>query len=91
MIKGKPYGKRLEEANNPNHFFIVRCGVPTSAYLIGYLILRIILETQRQTTELMIPGQPIIDFILLSLILIFAICLLLFAQLIAPYRYREVG
>ncbi|ATZ16658.1 prolipoprotein diacylglyceryl transferase [Entomoplasma freundtii] len=91
LLKGNPNGRDLEQANNPHRYLTIRCGVQTSCYLIGYLILRIILETQRLGTELMIPEQPIIDFILLSLILTFAICLLFVAQLIAPYRYREVG
>jgi phosphatidylglycerol---prolipoprotein diacylglyceryl transferase len=54
--------------NNPNQFLIIRCGVLTGAYIIGYLILRITLETQRAVTELVIPGIPIADFIILGLI-----------------------
>lgn len=90
-IRGNLMGVQLEALHNPFKYRIVRCGVASSSYLIGYLTLRIILETQRTTAELMVPHHPIITFILLSLLLILGILLLVTAQWIAPYRYRETG
>lgn len=62
----------------------------SGCYLIGYLILRIALETQRISTELMIPKAPIADYLILSLILLGGIVMVVFAQFISPYRYRKV-
>lgn len=91
LIQGNPIGKELELLHNPYQYKIMRAGTLASSYFIGYLILRIILETQRTTTELMIPHHPIATFILLSLILILGVILFIIAQWIAPYRYREIG
>lgn len=79
-LKGNLMGRELEALHNPSKYQIVRCGVMSSSYLIGYSILRITLETQRTTAELMVPHHPIITFILLSLLLILGILLLVTAQ-----------
>lgn len=80
LVQGNPLGRELEALHNPHQYQIIRAGVLTSSYFIGYLTLRIILETQRTRAELMIPHHPIATFILLSLILILACLLLVLAQ-----------
>ncbi|MCL8211714.1 Prolipoprotein diacylglyceryl transferase [Mesoplasma sp. JKS002658] len=86
-----PDAKYLEQVNNPNHFWILRSGVISGGYLFGYLLIRIILETHRQASELFIQNTPIADYLVLSLILFLGIVLIVFAQGISPYKWRMVG
>lgn len=58
----------------------------SGGYIAGYLIIRIILETHRQTNELFIQNAPVADFIVLSLILIIGLVTIFFAQFVAPYK-----
>lgn len=90
FLKGNVYSRELEKLNNPNNYLIIRCGVQTGCYIVGYTILRIILETRRSIEELMIPTNPTATFILLSLILVFGIIFLVLTQFFVPYHYREV-
>lgn len=86
-----PFCKKLEQANNPNHFIVTRCGVSAGSYVLGYGILRTILETQRQTTEYMIPNHTVANFLVLSLIILTGIMIIVMAQFVVPYKWREVG
>ncbi|ATZ21270.1 prolipoprotein diacylglyceryl transferase family protein [Mesoplasma tabanidae] len=86
-----PYGRELEKANNPNGFIVPRSGVSAGCYILGYGILRTILETQRQATEYMIPNHAIANFIVLSLIIFTGIFIIVMVQFIVPYKWREIG
>ncbi|AVP49477.1 prolipoprotein diacylglyceryl transferase family protein [Williamsoniiplasma luminosum] len=89
-IKGNPLSKELATLHNPNKYFVIYSGVLTGCYVVGYLLIRIILETQRRPEELFIQNSLVVDFIILSLILVGGIIIILLAQFVAPYRYREV-
>ncbi|ATQ35226.1 prolipoprotein diacylglyceryl transferase [Mesoplasma entomophilum] len=86
-----PYGKELEKANNPNGFIVTRCGVSAGSYILGYGILRTILETQRQATEYMIPNHVVVNFLVLSLIILTGIFIIVMTQFVIPYKWREIG
>ncbi|PPE05820.1 prolipoprotein diacylglyceryl transferase [Williamsoniiplasma lucivorax] len=90
VFKGKPTSRELELIHNPNQYLVIRSGVSTGCYIVGYLILRIVLETQRKLEELFIQNSLILDFMVLALILLAGIAIIIMAQWIAPYRYREV-
>lgn len=92
IFTGHPQAsKNLDKINNPNNYFVIRSGVITGAYVVGYMLIRILLETQRKPEDLFIQNFLIADFIVLSLIILMGIGLIIFAQFIAPYRYREVN
>ncbi|ATI73709.1 prolipoprotein diacylglyceryl transferase family protein [Mesoplasma florum] len=86
-----PYGKELEKANNPNNFIVARSGIASGSYILGYGILRTILETQRQATEYMIPNHVVANFLVLSLIILTGIFIIFMAQFVIPYKWREIG
>ncbi|WP_106078786.1 prolipoprotein diacylglyceryl transferase family protein [Mesoplasma coleopterae] len=86
-----PFGKELEKANNPNGFIVTRCGVSAGSYILGYGILRTILETQRQATEYMIPNHVVANFLVLSLIIIIGMFIIVMTQFVIPYKWREIG
>ncbi|AVN64117.1 MULTISPECIES: prolipoprotein diacylglyceryl transferase family protein [Mesoplasma] len=86
-----PYGKELEKANNPNNFIVARSGIASGSYILGYGILRTILETQRQATEYMIPNHVVANFLVLSLIILTGIFIIVMAQFVIPYKWREIG
>ncbi|UWD34693.1 prolipoprotein diacylglyceryl transferase [Mycoplasma cottewii] len=86
-----PYSKELEKLHNPHNYLVIRCGVATGCFITGYLIIRIILESFRKPTEYFIQNHSVINFIILSLILLSGIAIILIAQFIAPYKWREIG
>ncbi|ADR24216.1 putative prolipoprotein diacylglyceryl transferase [Mycoplasma leachii PG50] len=85
------FSKEIEKINNPNQFKVIRSGVLTGCYILGYLIIRIILETFRQNHELFIQNHKAINFIILSVILISGIFIILLTQFISPYKWRQIG
>ncbi|ATZ19030.1 prolipoprotein diacylglyceryl transferase [Williamsoniiplasma somnilux] len=92
IFKGNPeFSKGLEKLNNPNKYFVIRCGVTTGFYVFGYMLIRVILETQRRPEELFIQNSFVADFIVLTILLLLGIVIIIFAQFIAPYKYREVN
>jgi len=90
-FKPNPLGPDLENLFNPHHYFILRSGVLTGSYFVGYTLYRIGLETMRLPREYFVQNQPVANFIVLSLIVIFGILIILWAQCIAPKKYRELG
>ncbi len=86
-----PDARKLEKANNPHHFWILRSGVASGGYVFAYLLIRIVLETHRIPRELFIQNVPVADYLILGLILIAGIVLIVFAQGISPYKWRMVG
>jgi hypothetical protein len=90
-FKPNPLGEDLEKLFNPHSYFILRSGVLTGSYFVGYTLYRIGLETMRMPREYFVQNQPVANFIVLSLIVIFGILIILWAQLIAPKKYRELG
>nr|VZR96969.1 Prolipoprotein diacylglyceryl transferase [Mycoplasma feriruminatoris] len=85
------FSKDIEKLNNPNQFKVIRSGVLTGCYVLGYLIIRIILETFRQNHELFIQNHRTINFIILSIILLSGIFIILLTQFISPYKWRQIG
>ncbi|ATG97827.1 diacylglyceryl transferase [Mesoplasma lactucae ATCC 49193] len=90
-FKPNPDARKLEEINNPNNYWILRCGVLTGGYVFGYMLIRIILETHRRPEELFVQNYPIADFIVLAIILLMGIAIIGIAQFLSPYKWREVG
>jgi len=91
QFKPNPISKVLEEFHNPHKFFILRCGVLSGGYVAGYTFYRLILETLRQPQEFFIQNYAVANFTVLALIVLFGWGLILWAQLVSPYKYREVG
>ncbi len=82
---------KLTKLHNPYKINIIRSGTTGSLYFMLYNILRLGLETQRQSEELFIKFLPWVSY---SLIFIFA-CLgltaFIFAQFISPNKWRQEG
>ncbi|AEM68505.1 prolipoprotein diacylglyceryl transferase [Mycoplasma putrefaciens] len=91
LFNVNPYATELEKLHNPNNYFVIRCGVTTGCFVAGYLIIRIILETMRRDTELFIQNARVLNFIVLTIILISGITIIIVAQFIAPYKWRKIG
>ncbi|WP_211227367.1 prolipoprotein diacylglyceryl transferase [Mesoplasma seiffertii] len=86
-----PDARALEKLNNPHNFFIIRSGVISGSYIFGYLLIRIILETYRKPQEYFIQNMPGLNFTVLAFLLLVGIAVIVIAQFIAPYKWREVG
>ncbi|ASZ08824.1 diacylglyceryl transferase [Mesoplasma chauliocola] len=85
------FAKQLAVINNPNSFIATRAGVASGFYILGYGILRTILETQRKPTEYMIPNHVITNFLVLGLIILIGLAIVVITQFIVPYKWREAG
>lgn len=82
----------LYNLHNEKKYFIVHCGMVASFYLLFYAPFRLFLETQRYFKyELSIKDLPILDYLSYVGLIIFGIVLFIFAQFIAPKKWREEG
>ncbi|WP_338970084.1 prolipoprotein diacylglyceryl transferase [Spiroplasma endosymbiont of Labia minor] len=80
---------KLEELHNPHKYFIVKCGSITGLYIVWYMLTRIILEAFRGEGEYFIQNAAVLNFVILTLILISGIVVYVFAQFIAPKKWRR--
>ncbi|WP_026389361.1 prolipoprotein diacylglyceryl transferase [[Acholeplasma] multilocale] len=86
-----PDAREIEKLHNPNGHLIIRTGVTTGAYIFGYMLLRIILETMRRPQDLFMQNLPIPNFIVLALLLITGLVIIGVTQFVSPYKWRELG
>ncbi|AHF58181.1 prolipoprotein diacylglyceryl transferase [Spiroplasma eriocheiris] len=83
--------RELEKVENPHRLIILRCGVQAGLYVAGYNLIRIILETQRTGDDLFLTNMPVLDFIVIGFFILFGILLIIFAQYISVYKWRQGG
>ncbi|WP_162807911.1 prolipoprotein diacylglyceryl transferase family protein [Spiroplasma alleghenense] len=83
--------KDLYQANNPDNYFVIHCGVVSSSYLVGYMIIRWVLETRRTDAELVLKHLFAMDMVLFAILTTFSLVLLVFAQFISPYKWRKIN
>lgn len=83
--------KELEKIENPYCLKKLRCGVKSGLYIVGYNSIRIILETQRNDYDLFLKNMRILDYIIISLMIIVGIILIIFAQWISVIKWRRHG
>jgi phosphatidylglycerol:prolipoprotein diacylglycerol transferase len=85
----KTDSSKLYKLHNDNNYFIVHAGFVTSMYLILYTVARIILEFRRNPFEFSIKSSPVLDSLMYCVILIIGITMFVFAQFVAPKKWRE--
>ncbi|AGR41773.1 prolipoprotein diacylglyceryl transferase [Spiroplasma diminutum] len=83
--------KNLYKLNNPYDYRIVNSGVLAGVYISGYTILRFILDPFRNPYELTVKENEILNYLFLTMFLTFGIAVIIFAQFIAPKKWREEG
>ncbi|AUM62319.1 prolipoprotein diacylglyceryl transferase family protein [Spiroplasma monobiae] len=87
----KRNSKGLYQLNNPNNYKITHCGTLSSIYIIGYTIIRFILDPLRNPYELTVKNMDILNYLFLAGFLIFGLIIFVCAQFIAPKKWREEG
>lgn len=85
----KTDSSELYKKHNDNNYFIVHSGFLTSMYLVLYTLIRFILEFRRNPFEYSIKSQTVLDVLLYVAILAIGITMLVFAQFVAPKKWRE--
>ncbi|WP_162684535.1 prolipoprotein diacylglyceryl transferase [Spiroplasma sp. BIUS-1] len=83
--------KGLYQINNPNNYSVVHSGTLTGIYIIGYTIIRFILDPMRSPYELTVKENEVLNYLLLTGFLILGLAILVCAQFIAPKKWREEG
>ncbi len=87
----KSYSSKLLKLNNPDNYWIIRCGVQGGAYFFFWNIIRLILETQRTDDILFIHNMRTLDYTIISIIALIGILLIILAQWITPHYQRKIG
>lgn len=81
----------LEKAANPDGYLMTRVGVQTGCYVIMYNIVRMILEPFRSPVDILFSNDYIATYVFLGLGAMLGIILLIFAQTISVYKWRQIG
>lgn len=85
----QPHAKKLNAIYNPNHYLVTYAGVAGSLYFVFYGIIRIILEPLRDSRDIMQINNISTSMIVSGIWIIFGLGLVIFAQIIAPTRFRK--
>ncbi|AGM25739.1 prolipoprotein diacylglyceryl transferase [Spiroplasma syrphidicola EA-1] len=83
--------EKLEKIQNPHNLIILRSGVQAGLYIFGYNIIRLILELQRTDQDLFIKNARVLDYVIISLMILIGAVLVLFAQFISVKKWRKGG
>ncbi|ALD65980.1 prolipoprotein diacylglyceryl transferase [Spiroplasma cantharicola] len=87
----KSDSKELYEINNPNSYKIIHSGVLAGIYIVGYTMIRVILDQLRNPYELTVKNNVVLNSLFLTGFLILGLSIIIFAQFIAPKKWREEG
>ncbi len=87
----KSDSKELYEINNPNNYKIIHSGVLAGIYILGYTIIRLILDQLRNPYELTVKDNVVLNYLFLAGFLLLGLAVIIFAQFIAPKKWREEG
>ena len=79
----------INQINNPKKLLIMRAGVQTGVYFMGWNFIRVILETQRDDADLFLPHLRVLDLTIISLISIIGLLFTILSQFIFPYYLRK--
>lgn len=82
----------LTKINNPEGYLVTYSGVQTGFYFFLWNLIRFILEIQRDNdTTLFIKNNRILDYTILILISLIGIIIAIYAQWLAPKKFRKNG
>ncbi|AGR40769.1 prolipoprotein diacylglyceryl transferase family protein [Spiroplasma taiwanense] len=84
-------GELLVTTNNPYKYLTVKAGVEMGVYFFSWNIVRLILEIDRAEDHLFLMYQRGLSLALISLTAILGIILIIIAQWVSPYLFRQPG
>lgn len=85
----QPHSKALSAIYNPHNYRVTYAGVSGSLYFVFYGIIRMILEPLRDSRDIMKIGNVSTSMIVSGIWIVFGLTLVIFAQIIAPSRFRK--
>ncbi|WP_342266733.1 prolipoprotein diacylglyceryl transferase [Spiroplasma endosymbiont of Villa modesta] len=85
----QPHSKSLNTMYNPNNYRVTYAGVSGSLYFVFYGIIRMILEPLRDNRDIMKIANVSTSMIVSGMWIILGVILVIFAQIIAPSRFRK--
>lgn len=88
-MKKTTNAKPLSSFYNPNNYRITYAGVAGSLYFVYYGIIRMILEPFRDSRDIMKIANVSTSMIVSGIWIIFGVVLVIFAQIIAPLKFRK--
>ena len=83
--------KKLQALENPSKLRVMRAGLQGASYLFLYNFMRLGLETQRASSDLFIPELRALDYSIIILFGLIGLLLIVMAQCVAPYKWRQWG
>ena len=81
----------LEQNANPDGYRVTRVGVQTGCYVIGYNVVRMILEPFRnRSSDILFPDDWLSTYIFFSIGVLIGIIVIIFSQFICVRKWRQV-